>query len=864
MKNELSPMMKQYLKIKEQYKDSLVFYRLGDFYEMFFDDAITASRELDLTLTGRDCGLKERAPMCGVPFHAVESYLAKLLEKGYKVAICEQTTKPGEQKGIVEREIIREVTPGTKIDSEMLVDNVNNYLMSIYLEGDSVGMSWVDISTGEFNHMQVDSQIALHLNELLVRVSPSEIICNSEMLARSVELSAVKFGGLCPFSAFDETAFDYDNALAAVKKQLKDWKSLTEKRLCVCSSGALIEYLTRTQRRALTHITKTTLEKPDEYIGIDNNARKTLELVSSCGDGKNKGSLYWFINHTSTSMGGRLMRQWIEKPSRNMAEINNRLNSVEYLKNHNVSAEKLREQMRGIYDLERITSRASYGIVSPKDCKNLGDSLKALQDVVDTYNNEIKDTFMMSLVDKIADFNELSRLLRSAISDTPSVNIRDGGVIADGFDSELDEYRNIHKNSKSLLKKVEENEKSATGIKTLKISYNRVFGYYIEVPKSQLSLVPYRYIRRQTVASGERFVTEDLKEIESQILNAEENAKNREGLLFEKIVERIKERVEDVQDSAKAVAYLDCLLSHAAVALTQGYTRPAIGEHIKHIKITEGRHCVVERLLGTENFVPNDTYLDCDESRTMLITGPNMAGKSIYMRQVALIVILAHIGCFVPAKNAEICPIDKIFTRVGASDDLSTGRSTFMVEMSEVASILDNATENSLLLLDEIGRGTATFDGLSIAWAIIDYLSNNIKAKTLFSTHYHELTELEGVYPGLKNYKMTVRELNGNIIFMRKLLRGSANKSFGIEVAGLAGLPDAVLNKAKELLKKLENSDIARKERENNNYQLSIFTDNSNNEILSILRELNIDDLSPKKAFDILYDLKEKLDNDRN
>ncbi len=860
----LSPMMQQYLKIKEQYKDTLVFYRLGDFYEMFFDDAITASRELELTLTGRDCGLKERAPMCGVPFHAVEGYLAKLLEKGYKVAICEQTTKPGEQKGIVERKIIREVTPGTKIDSEMLVENANNYLMSIYMENNAAGVSWVDISTGEFNHVQFDAQVALHLNELLSRVNPSEIICNQEMLAQSVELSLVKFGGICPFSSFDESAFEFDSALIAVKENFKDWKAVLDKKLCVSSSGALLEYLKRTQKRTLKHITKSTLEKSDDFMGIDSSARKTLEITSSYGDNKLKGSLYWFMNRTSTSMGARLMRQWLEKPCLNMEEINLRLDAVEHLKSNRATADSVRELMRGIYDLERISGRASYGNISPKDCRCLGDSLTALGKVISVCKNDVNNQFIAELADKIADFGDLARLLCSAIDPSPSSLVREGGVIADGFDAELDEYRGMHKNSKNLLKKIEENEKVSTGIKNLKISYNRIFGYYIEVAKSQLSLVPYRYIRRQTVASGERFVTEELKDIESKILNAEEYAKNREVLLFEKIVEKINERVEEILVSAKRVAYLDCLLSHADVAAEAGYIKPVINFDVKEIKISEGRHCVVEKLLGSESFVPNDTFLDGEDNRTMLITGPNMAGKSIYMRQVATIVIMAHVGCFVPAKSAYICPVDKIFTRVGASDDLSTGRSTFMVEMSEVANILDNATDKSLLLLDEIGRGTATFDGLSIAWAIIDYLSSHLKAKTLFSTHYHELTELEGVYAGLKNYKMTVREFHGNIIFMRKLLRGSANKSFGIEVAGLAGLPEAVLNKARELLKKLESSDIARKERENTNYQLSIFADNSNNEILSILKDLDLNDLTPRKAFDILYDLKEKLDNGRN
>lgn len=860
----LSPMMQQYMQLKEQYKDTIIFYRLGDFYEMFFDDAITVSRELELTLTGRDCGLSERAPMCGVPYHAVDNYLAKLLEKGYKVAICEQVTKPGDQKGLVERKIVREVTPGTKIDDTMLDEKSNNYLMSIYMQGSAVGVSWVDISTGEFNHIQIEAQLGLHLNELLSRINPSEIICNGEMLAQSVNLSVVKFGGVCPFSSYDEYAFEYENASAYLKENMREWKSFGDKKLCVCSAGALLKYLESTQKRSLSYLKESKLENSDDYLGIDSNARRTLELVSSALENKSKGTLYWFMNNTSTGMGARLLKKWIERPVRNCVEINKRLNAVEFLTKNKNFAQFLLENLQKVYDLERIATRASYGNISPKDTRALGDSLKVLSYDVLPKCVGVDNEYISSLAKNVADFTQLADLICFAIKQSPASIPRDGGIIESGFDAELDEYRDMHSNSKELLKAMEENEKTLTGIKNLKISYNRVFGYYIEVSKTQTDLVPYRYVRRQTIANGERYVTEELKELESKILNAEEYAKNRELALFESIVEKIKEHVDDIISAAHNVAILDCLTSHYVVSQNKGYVKPEIGDDIKQIHIVEGRHCVVEKLIGTENFVPNDTFLNDDEDRTMLITGPNMAGKSIYMRQVALIVIMAHTGCYVPAKKAQICPVDKIFTRVGASDDLSTGRSTFMVEMSEVANILENATENSLLLLDEIGRGTATFDGLSIAWSIIEFLSTKIKAKTLFSTHYHELTELEGVYEGLKNYKMTVREFHGEIVFMRKLMRGSANKSFGIEVAGLAGLPESVLKKAKELLKKLEKSDIARKEQENTNYQLSIFSNNSNNEIISIIKELDMDNLTARKALDVLYDLREKIDNDRN
>ncbi len=858
----LSPMMQQYAKIKEDYPDTILLYRLGDFYEMFFEDAVTASRVLELTLTGRDCGLEERAPMCGVPHHAVEGYIAKLLDKGYKVAICEQVTKPGEQKGIVLREVTREITAGTKIDSEMLDETRNNYLMSIFAHDGAVGVSWVDISTGEFKHLQIEAQIALHLNELISRISPSEIICNAEMLAQSINLSVVKFGGSCPFSAYEEAKFDYDNALTCVKENLKDFKTLDGKKLCICSAGALLSYLIQTQKRVLKHVYKAENDDENRYVSINANARKTLELTAT-SDGKTKGSLYWFLNHTSTPMGARLLRKWIEMPTLNYSEIRKRQDCVDFLVNNSEFAAKLRANMEKIRDLERLSARASYGSISPKESRAAADSLAAVEELK-VLIRECPNALIAETYDGVADFTELSALLCAALVESPPVHTRDGGIIADGFDEKLDEYRLMKKNSRACLDKMAEYEREVTGIKNLKIAYNRVFGYYIEVPNSQSSLVPYRYVRRQTIANGERYVTDELKRLESDIINSEENARLREIALFEKLVERICDRIEDILNAAKRIAYFDCILSLALVSENDGYVRPRVGEDVAEIKILEGRHCVVEKLLRDESFVPNDTYLNNSDSRTMLITGPNMAGKSIYMRQVALIVVMAHLGCYVPAKSADISPVDKIFTRVGASDDLSTGRSTFMVEMSEVADILEGVTDNSLLLLDEIGRGTATFDGLSIAWSIIEYLTKNTKAKTLFSTHYHELTELEGVYDGLKNYKMTVREFKGNIIFMRKLMRGSANKSFGIEVAGLAGLPQAVLTKAKELLKKLENSDVARKERENNNYQLSIFSNNSNNEIITILKELDIEEMSPRKALDVLYDLKEKLDNDRN
>lgn len=859
----LSQMMQQYLEVKDKYKDALIFYRLGDFYEMFFDDAVTASKELDLTLTGRDCGLSERAPMCGVPYHAVDTYIAKLLAKGYKVVICEQMTKPGDQKGLVVRKVVREVTPGTRIDSVMLDGDKNNYLMSAYLSDDGkAGVSWTDISTGEFQNLLIDSQLNLKLNEILSRVSPAEIICNSKMKVRSNQLSLVRYGGIYKFSQYSDDAFSYDNAFEKVKAVLKNFSMFDGKPECVCSAGALLDYIEKTQKRTLKHIKSGEFDDAEQYMTIDANARRTLELMNSSG-GKTSGSLIKIIDNTSTSMGARMLKKWLEKPSLDIGEINRRLDAVQQINKNIILRDDIMSSMRGIYDLERIAGRASYGNISPRDCVQLCGSLSALrltkQKLADVDNETIRKK-----KSAIPDFDYLEKLLSSAVNDNPSAVVREGGVIRDGFDKELDEYRLIKQNAHAILDKIESKEKAATGIKNLKIAYNRNFGYYIEVPKSQINLVPYSYVRRQTTVNAERYTSEELKDVESKILNAEDNAKAREVALYEKIVAEIVRFLDDLLSASKLMAYIDCLFSAAFTATKCNFTRPVVRDDFDFIKIADGRHPMVEETLKGEQFVPNDTFLDNDENRMMLITGPNMAGKSVYMRQVAIIVILAHMGYFVPARKAEICLVDKIFTRVGASDDLSTGRSTFMVEMTEVADILQNATDKSLLLMDEIGRGTSTYDGLSIAWAIIDYLSNTLKAKTLFSTHYHELTELEGKYSGIKNYKMTVRELAGSIVFVRKLLRGSANRSFGIEVASLAGLPDNIIVKAKEILKKLEKSDIVGKEKQraDANYQMSIFSSNVGTEIVKILKDIDVDSVSPRAALDILSDLKEKASDE--
>lgn len=854
----LAPMMKQYLQVKEQYKDAILMYRLGDFYECFFDDAITVSKELDLVLTGRDSGLAERAPMCGVPYHAADNYIAKLIEKGYKVAICEQMTPPG-QKGLIERKVVRVITPGTLVDSSMLNDETNNYLACVALVDGEIGFAWTDISTGEFNHIAMSAKMNVKLNELLARIHPSEIICNEEMLGESVNLSLVKFGGVCPFTLYNEVAFNYENACKVILQKFgkENFKEIDKSKVCTCAVGALLSYLEETQKRNLINIKNSVREEMTGTMSIDGAARKTLELVENAANGKKRGSLLWVIDKTCTKMGARKLRSWVEMPSTDETEINERLDAVEELYNNVEKRVAAEEQLKIVADIERICGRLSFGNIAPRDCLALGQSIVDFP-ILKNIISDLKSQMFKKINNSIYDLSELGELILRAISDKPSTFIRDGGVIADGFNEKLDEYRGYATHAKAILEKMEANEKALTGIKGLRISFNKVFGYYIEVPKGQVGLVPYRYVRKQTTVNTERYITDELKELETKVLNADEMAIKLENEIYDKLLEKIKEYFEEISCSAKAIAVFDCLLSNALTARENGYVKPIIDSSIKEIKISQGRHPIVEKLLKGESFVPNDTFLD-DDGNIMLITGPNMAGKSVYMKQVALIVILAHIGSFVPAAMARMPVVDKLFTRVGASDDLGTGRSTFMVEMSEVAYILENVTDNSLILLDEIGRGTSTYDGLSIAWAIIEFISQGYKAKTLFSTHYHELTELEGIVKGVKNYKLTLKEINGNIVFLRKLMRGSANRSFGIEVAGLSGLPDFVLERAKQILKSLEKSDILHKDAKLADGQLSLFNNiNNNAEINAILSELDIDNISPRHALDVLADLKEK------
>ncbi|MCM1367372.1 MAG: DNA mismatch repair protein MutS [Roseburia sp.] len=834
-------------------------FRLGDFYEMFFDDAITVSRELDLTLTGRACGLSERAPMCGVPYHAVQTYISRLLKKGYKVAICEQMQDPADVKGIVDRDVTRIITGGTITDTDSLSDDKNNYLMSLYLNDSGVGAVWTDITTSEtYNHF-IPCPVKVRLNDLLMRIRPAEIICNSKMLEESLELSVIKFGSVCGMTQYDDAMFDFETAKRTVAQIVdeRELKNMCKTPNCVCAEGALIAYVRSMQFRNDVNIGSAESFESDIYMDIDANTAKTLELTES--QSRKRGTtLRDCINKTCTPMGDRQLQKWIMRPLCVKAKIDERLAAVEELYNDTITREKLRGLLGGIKDIVRISANLALGEIKQKDTLALGESLHALPEIKKTLGE--LSASMYGRIDKDIDpLSALSELIDSAVSAILSSDKEsDGNLIRDGFDGELDEYRATVKNSRAIIAKIESEEREKTKIKNLRISYNRLFGYFIEVPRQFDSLVPDYYHRRQTVANAERYITDALKETEYKVLNAAELAEKREHELYLQVLSALREKCGALNALGKAIADLDCIVSLATAAKQNGYAKPEITES-GEISISEGRHPVAELLPSDELFVPNNTALDNGDSRIMLITGPNMAGKSLYMRQVALITVMAHIGSFVPAKSARIGLVDKVFTRVGASDDLSTGRSTFMVEMSEVSQILENATDASLILLDEIGRGTSTYDGLSIAWAVIEFIAQSSRAKVLFSTHFHELTELEGSINGLKNYKFTAKEHDGGIKFMRKIMRGSANKSFGIEVSALAGLPQQVLDRAKQLLSQLVNADIAHKA--NDSRQLSMFDSVAkHDEIIRIISELDINDVTPRGALDILSDLKEKID----
>ena len=862
----LSQMMRHYLEMKEKYKDCILFYRLGDFYEMFFEDAKKVSSLLDLTLTGKDCGLDERAPMCGIPYHAADGYIAKLVSMGERVAICEQLSDPKEAgRGLVDRDVVRVVSAGTLIDDSMLDATRNNYIACVFKSEDAVAVAWADITTGEFSAAEFSGETAMDdAVAQLVRLAPAEIICNEEMLLSSKELKEIRHNQLPPFSCYVPWAFNVRHAEKNLLEQFGTRSlaayGIAGRENCISAAGALIEYLRETQKRALTNINSIKVVNRDRFMVLDGIAVRNLELVRSNAEGKKYGSLLWLLDKTRTGMGARLMNRMILSPLRDLSAIEYRQEGVAELFDASVVRMGLADTLKEVKDVERLSGKISNGNFTPRDCVALAASLNALPSVRFQLSG-FTSGILSDIADGLPDMKELADTLSSAIADEPPALMKDGGYIREGYSRELDELREIGKNGKALILDVEVRERERTGIKNLKVRYNRVFGYYIEISNSFKDKVPADYIRKQTLTTGERFITEELKNLEEKILTSSERALKLESELYAGLLDELSRSIGTLQKISGALALLDCLISFATVAKERKYCRPKMTEGGR-LSISEGRHPVVEAI-SRERFVPNDTLLDNGENRSAVITGPNMAGKSTYMRQVALIVLMAHIGSFVPAKAAEIPLTDRIFTRVGASDNLIFDQSTFMVEMTEVASILLHATEDSLLILDEVGRGTSTYDGLSIAWAVIEFLTEKIRAKTLFATHYHELTELENKIEGVKNYKVTVRELNGAIVFLRKIARGGANRSFGIEVASLAGVPKEVTQRAKGILRTLEKNDIAKKgmsvkdageETEEQKRPLS--------EAEKILLETDVNTLSPMQALLLLGDLKEKVQSE--
>ena len=851
--------MKQYLEIKEKYNDCIILNRMGDFYEMFFEDALVASKELDLILTSKKCGGNSKAPMCGVPFHSVQNYIAKLVANGHKVAVCEQLTQPDGKNTLLKRDVVRVITPGTIIEEELLESQKNNYLLSVYKSGNKVGVSYVDISTGQFDVMLFQKDLEGELSDLIARISPSEVIGNEEAEPFYNNLQIMRLGSLRKLKPYYEWAFAKKRATENMLEQFGEnfdvVYDIKGKDHMICSAGALFEYLKETQKRVLTNINKINHVRNDNYMVIDLNTRRNLELVETNRERKKYGSILWAIDKTTTSMGARALRRMLDEPLQNSKQINERLDGVEELVKKLIVRDKLTEILKDVFDIERLSSKIAYGNVMPKDFVNLKNSLAEIPKIKSQLSS-LNSNILKQINEELVDVSDIVDLFERSINEEASSNMKQGNYIQRGFNKELDEYRDAKELGSSWIKSLEAKEAEETGIKNLKISFNKVFGYFIEVNKSQLDKVPLRYIRKQTVANSERYITEDLKIIEEKVLGSEEKALQLESEIYSEIKKIASRYVATFQQVAAAIARLDAILSLAIVAVKNNYCKPTINNQVKELKIIEGRHPVVELFLPTGQFVGNDAVLNDEDSKIMIITGPNMAGKSTYMRQVAIIVLLAHIGSFVPAKEAVVPITDRIFTRVGASDDLAFGQSTFMVEMSEVALILANASNKSLIILDEIGRGTSTFDGLSIAWAVVEFISKHYKAKTLFATHYHELTELEGVLDGVKNYKISVRELDDKVVFLRKIIRGGASKSFGIEVARLAGLPKEVLDRAKEISINLEavnqkldlNIFKEKQEQARENTKLAL-------NIMSILKDIDINRISPMHAFDLLNDL---------
>ena len=875
----LTPMMQQYMAIKEQYKDCILFYRLGDFYEMFYDDALTASRELEITLTGKNCGQEERAPMCGVPYHAVDVYLNKLVAKGYKVAICEQAEDPKQAKGIVKREVIRIVTPGTNLSQQALDEGRNNYLMCLVYDNNQFGLAITDISTGDFYTTEVATLKELY--DEIHRFSPSEIICNDSFYMSGASLDDFKDRLHVSVSTLDTWYMDEAVSVQKIKEHFKvaslDGLGLTDFPSGTLAVGALLLYLYETQKNTLDNLTKITPYRSGGYMIIDSATNRNLELIETLREKQKKGSLLWVLDKTKTAMGARLMRNWIEQPLIEKKKITARQDAVEELYNDMITREEIREYLNAVYDLERLVTRISYRTANPRDLIAFKTSLGMIPPVKQLLS-QAKSAELKEIDERMDCLEDIYDLIEKSIQDEPPIMIREGGMIKEGYNEDVDKFRLSRTEGKTWLAELEAREKEKTGIKNLRVRYNKVFGYYLEVTNSYKELVPEDWTRKQTLANAERYITPELKELEDMILGAEDKLAALEYDLYCEVRDSIGEQVVRIQETAKAIAHLDVLASLACVAQSNDYVRPSINTK-GVIDIQGGRHPVVEKMNNNQMFIDNDTYLDNKNHRISIITGPNMAGKSTYMRQSALIVLMAQIGSFVPAKSANIGIVDRIFTRVGASDDLASGQSTFMVEMTEVANILRNATSRSLLILDEIGRGTSTFDGLSIAWAVVEHISNPklLGAKTLFATHYHELTELEGKLDSVNNYCIAVREQGDDIIFLRKIIRGGADKSYGIQVARLAGVPDSVIDRAKEIASWLEETDVTDKAKNLQvrtsakkkkvvreavpaEKQMSLFDIYpADHPVLKELAELDVSNMTPIQALNTLYELQKRL-----
>lgn len=867
---EYSPMMQHYLKTKEEYKDCILFYRLGDFYEMFFDDAILASRELELTLTGKECGQEERAPMCGVPFHAAETYIARLIGKGYKVAICEQMEDPKLAKGIVKREVIRVVTPGTVIESNLLDEKKNNYIMAIYKNGIYFGISICDVSTGDFKATQIKetNNFSMALDEIS-RYSPAEIVVNELMYATTEEIAKIRERFQIYISKQEEEKFSNNseellNKYNIVNEDGNEIKDINDKTLCICAINGLLTYILETQKTSLDHINKITLYNNTKYMCLDINARRNLELTEKLRDKSKKGTLLWVLDKTSTSMGGRRLRRWLNDPLLDVERINKRLNAVKEIKEKLILRGDITDLLKKVYDIERLVGKISYGNANGRDLISLKNSIKQLPELKRIMVSA-DSTLLKELYEELDTLEDIYTIIDNAIVEEPPISVKEGGLIKKGYDEEIDKLKIATTDGKNWLIQLEADEREKTGIKGLKVGFNKVFGYYIEVTKSNISLVPDRYIRKQTLTNGERYVTEELKKLENELLGAEEKVINLEYNAFCDIREKIEKQIIRIQKTADIISTLDVLNSFATIAEDMNYCMPIV-DNSGIIDIKGGRHPVIEKILPSGAFVDNDTYLDKEDNRFSIITGPNMAGKSTYMRQVALISLMAQCGSFVPATYARLGVVDKIFTRIGASDDLSMGQSTFMVEMMEVATILKEATPNSLVILDEIGRGTSTYDGLSIAWAVAEYMSDKEKcgAKTLFATHYHELIGLEEKIQGVKNYSIAVKEKGEDIIFLRKIVSGGTDESYGVHVAKLAGVPQVVTKRSNEILKTLERKSILgnQKEEKENKKVAAGQLDMYNYKLAEIAHELDkvdLNNLTPIDALNTLVKIKEKM-----